>query len=360
MRDMRKLIPLLSVFILVILGGCGQDPSKSVYDTKTNPEGYPARACLMLEQIESGELATYDDITTNFGQLYTSFPELLDNLQWQQLIEKLGVKFRYRADQLVDSGVVWYREASKLYTLAAFARPLDERLQHRNSMFATYEKAVQDSVIPPNFDPVTVPIEVPDQLRILRYFMLDDSIHQQFAGEFLVPRILNRHAAEAAMKVVGPEQLPVIDKCFLTTLGFKYRGPGQPMASFAEPAIDLMSCQIARQPNGWYHAELYFVPRESLKVDYTIALRLAIPDSSAANPATTFRQLSFDFHPSRSTQTWKAGELAPAYRRFAHPGEISQVAIGIYEKSADSTHFVSLRDTGEPILVLPRSVIKSR
>lgn len=357
---MRKLISLCLTAIMLLALGCGQDPAKSVYDTKTNPEGYPGRACLMLEQIESGELASYDDITTNFGQLYSTFPELLDNQQWLQLIEKLGVKFRFRADQLVDSGVVWYREASKLYTLAAFARPMDERLQHRNAMFSTWEKGILDSVIPPNFDPAAFPLSVKEQLHILRYFMLDDSIHQQFATEFLIPRILNRHAAEAAMKVVGPEQLSVIDKCFLTTLGFKYRGPSQTIANFAEPAIDLIACQVLPQPNGWYHAEFYFTPRESLKTDYTVAMRVATPDTTAADPRTTFRQLSFDFHPTRPTQTWKAGELSPAYRRFAFPGEVSQVAIGIFEKVGDSTHFVSLRDTGEPILILPRTVIGSR
>ena len=77
----------------------------------------------MLESIESGDMPNYDDITNSFGELYTSFPELLDNLRWQQLIERLGVKFRFRADQLVDSGLVWYREASKLYTSGGFCPP---------------------------------------------------------------------------------------------------------------------------------------------------------------------------------------------------------------------------------------------
>ncbi len=358
MTEMRYTI-LLTFISLLLLSGCGQDPSKAVYDTKGNPENYPARACLMLEQIESGELAKYDDITNSFGELYTSFPELLDNLQWQQLIERLGVKFRFRADQLVDSGLVWYREASKLYTLAAFARPMDDRLQLRNAMFATWEKAISDSIIAPDFDPVKTPVSVPDQLRILRYFLLDDSIHQQFAVEFLVPRILNKHAAESAMKVVGPQQLSVIDKCFLSTLGFKYRGPGQPTASFAEPAIDLMASQISRQPNGWYHAEFYFVPRESLKADYMVALRVHVPDTISSDPQSTFKQLSFDFHPNKPATAWKAGELSPAYRRFALAGPISQVAIGIYEKSADSAHFVPLRDTGEPLVIVPSSSISS-
>ncbi|MBK7142780.1 MAG: hypothetical protein IPH75_11950 [bacterium] len=357
---MRMTKLLILIASLMLLAGCGQDPTKAVYNTKANPEGYPARACLMLDQLESGQLATYDEITTNFGELYTSFPELLDNPQWQQLIERLGVKFRYRADQLVDSGVVRYREAGKLYILAAFARPLDERLQYRNAMFSTWEKAITDSIVSPGFDPTAVPVSVTDQLRILRYFLLDDSIHQDFAQEFLVPRILDRRAAEAAMKVVGPQQLPLIDKCFLATLGFKFRGPGQPMASFAEPPIDLMASQLSRQPNGWYHAEFYFIPRENLTAEYTVALRIAVPDTTAPVSPGRFRQLSLDFRPTISSKNWKPGELAPAYRRFAFPESPSQVAIGIYEKSADSAHFVPMRDTGEPIYILPGSVISSR
>ena len=352
---MRNLFILLVILLLV--SGCGQDPTKAVYDTRSNPEGYPARACLMLDLMESGQLATYDSITAAFGELYTSFPELLDDQQWQQIIERLGVKFRYRADQLVDSGVSFYAEASKLLTLAAFARPLDDRLQHRYAMFATWDKAIADSIVSQKFDPGTNPLGVPEQLRILRYFLLDDSIHQQFAREFLVPRLLNKQAAEAALKATGPNQLPTIDKCFLTTLGFKYRGPGRPMASFAEPAIDLMATQISRQPNGWYHAEFYFIPRESLLTDYVVALRIATADSASATPQTTFRQLSFDFHPTRPTTSWKPGEIAPAYRRFALNGPISQIAVGIIDKSSDSAQFVPLRDTGEPMVILSPSVL---
>src|SRR5512145_3496448 len=128
MTAMRHFSTLI-LFVL-LLAGCGQDPTKAVYNTKSNPENYPARACLMLDLIESGQLATYDSIVVAFGELYTTYPDLLDDQQWQQLIERLGVKFRYRADQMIDSGLVHYTEASKLLTLAAFARPNDERLQH--------------------------------------------------------------------------------------------------------------------------------------------------------------------------------------------------------------------------------------
>ena len=144
---------------------------------------------------------------------------------------------------------------------------------------------------------------------------------------------------------------------FLSTLGFKYRGPGQPTASFAEPAIDLMASQISQQPNGWYHAEFYFVPRESLKADYMVALRVHVPDTTSSDPQSTFKQLSFDFHPNKPATAWKAGELSPAYRRFALAGPISQVSVGIYEKSADSAHFVPLRDTGEPMMAVPNTSI---
>ncbi len=351
-----RLFTTLILFML-LLAGCGQDPTKAVYDTKSNPENYPARACLMLDLIESGQLATYDSIVVAFGELYTTYPDLLDDQQWQQLIERLGVKFRYRADQMIDSGLVHYTEASKLLTLAAFARPNDDRLQHRFAMFATWNKAVADSIVSPSFDPANPPLEIPDQLRILRYFLLDDSVHQQFAREFLVPRLLNKQAVEAALKATGPKQLSTIDKCFLTTLGFRYKGPGKPMASFAEPAIDLMATQIVRQPNGWYHAEFYFIPRESLTTDYIVALRIHTPDSTAGSSAARIRQLSLDFHPSLPTTRWKPGELAPAYRRFALNGPVNQIALGIVERTADSIRFVPLRDTGEPMVLLSPSIL---
>jgi hypothetical protein len=352
---------ILSAVIVALLLGCGYDPEQPVYDTTKNPGEYPPQAVLLIDRIDKGTLLEHDSITYAFADLYTNHPEMLDNKDWLQIISRLGVKFRYHADNLVEQGIANYDQAASLYTLAAFARPSDERLQNRRLLFSAWERARYDSLIPAGFDPETTPIGLDDQLRILRYFMLADSTSRQFAEEFLVPRVLNAPAVESAFETVpGRRQLSTADKCFLTTLGFTYRGPGQPLASFAEPAIDLVASQITAQPGGWYHAELYFIPRESLQVDYTIAFRISNSPVIDSGMTETTRWVPFDFHPAKPATTWKAGEIAPAYRRFAFSGPIGDFAVGLFQTSPDSAHFIRLRDTGEPLLVLPASTVAGR
>lgn len=359
MTAMRQI--LLVVLSAAMLCGCGYDPEKPVYDTQANPEGYPALAVLLVQRVDNGTLMDNDSITNAFADLYTRHPELLDNQDWLEVISRIGVKFRYRADNLVEQGIPNYDKAAQLYMLAAFARPTDERLQQRRQLFTAWERARYDGVAPANFDPQTNPVALEDQLRILRYFMLSDTTSRQFADEFLVPRLLNTPAAESALETVpGKRQLSTADKCFLTTLGFQYRGPEQPIASFAEPAVDLVASQITPQPNGWYHAEFYFIPRESLRVDYTVAFRVNNPIVKDSIVTDSVHWVPFDFHPTIPTTAWKVGEIAPAYRRFALDGSIGDISVGLFQTSADSAHFIRLRDTGEPLLVLPSSPVAGR
>lgn len=356
---MRQII--LAVILASMLFGCGYDPEQPVYDTDRNPDGYPALAVLLVSRIDKGTLMDNDSITNSFADLYTVHPELLDNQDWLQVISRIGVKFRYRADKLVEQGIPQYDQAAQLYMLAAFARPGDERLQQRRLLFSAWERARYDGVIPAGFDPQVNPVELEDQLRILRYFMLSDSTSRQFAEEFLVPRVLNTPAAESALETAhGRHKLSTADKCFLTTIGFKYHGPEQPIASFAEPAVDLVASQVSAQPNGWYHAELYFIPRESLRVDYTIAFRVNNPVFQDSVVVDTNHWVPFDFHPAAPTTAWQVGEIAAASRRFALDGPIEDIAVGLFQTSADSAHFIRLRDTGEPLLVLPSPTVAGR
>ncbi len=343
--------------ILFVLTSCGYNPDKKAYDTTGNPEKFPPRALALIDGIESGKLGTFDTITASFADLYTEHPELLDNSPWRDVVGRLGAKFKSRAEQLASQGPSMFSTAARFFTLAAFARPQDERLQANTRLFGVWEKAVLDSVVPPDFDPDNKKLPLSEQLMVLKYFMLSDSLHQEFGKEYLVPHLLDVHTASSALKSDSPGGLSPDDRCFLLSLGYKGRLPSTTLASFGEPKIDLVSMRISRQAGSWYAAEFYFMPHEKLTSDYRVAFRLFSTDTTLSGPE---RQLAFDFHPEARSTDWKPGFIATAYRRFIYTGPPTQALVGLYERIADSTHFVPLRDSGTPLYTSPATVFAQR
>ena len=112
-----------ALVLALLVAGCGYNPEDPVYDTAGNPQGFPDLALRMVEDVEAGRLTTYEVITDRFADLYTQHSELLDNDAWKEVIDRLGLKFRYRADLAMQKGMVGYSEAAAGYMLASFALP---------------------------------------------------------------------------------------------------------------------------------------------------------------------------------------------------------------------------------------------
>jgi hypothetical protein len=333
----------LCLLIVALLVGCGYDPEKKVYDTAKNPDGFPSKALQLVDGVESEQLASFDTITTFFADLYTEHPQLLDNPDWRVVVGRLGAKFKFKAEQLSAQGPSMFDRAADFYTLATFARPDDQRLAARKSLFATWEKAQDDSLVSPALMSESHPATLAQKLPLLKYFMLSDSTHRQFGQEYLLPQLLDVRTVSTALKSDSESGLATPDRCFLLNLGFKGRVPATTLATFAEPKIDLVSVRISHQNGNWYAAEMYFMPRERISADFHVAFRLAVADSSKIN-FSTLRML--DFLPEDRSSSWKPGAMAAAYRRFTYDGPPMYVQVGLYEKSADSVHFVPLRDSG--------------
>ncbi|MFZ1684208.1 MAG: hypothetical protein WAU88_08785 [Candidatus Zixiibacteriota bacterium] len=352
---MRRILTILS--IAVLLAGCGFNPEKKAYDTAANPQGFPQKALHLVDGVESGELGTIDSITAVFSDLYTENPELLDNPDWRTVVTRLGAKFKFKAEQYSSQGPASFDQAADFYTLASFARPEDSRLAARKNLFETWGQAVDDSMVSPTILSDTHPASLSEKLTLLKYFMLSDSVHREFGQTYLLPQLIDVRMVSNALKSDSAGGISLSDRCFLLSLGFKGKLPSQSLATFSEPKMDLTSVRISKQAGSWYAAELYFIPREKIESDFHIAFRLAAPDSS--NHALSVTK-TLDFLPEDKTTKWHPGSVVAAYRRFTFDGSPSQVQVGLYEKSADSVHFVPLRDSGSPLYIGSPSLFDRR
>ncbi len=355
---MRVLVLLVAVLGCTLVG-CGYDPDSSVYDATGNPENFPDRAVKLVDDIQTGRLTDYDSVMAVFGGLYTSHAELLDDIRWTRVIERLGVKFRMIAERCADAGLQEYDRAAKFYKLASLARPRDDRLQYLSALYAVWEEALTDSMISPVFNPDSSQLELPRRISLLKYFLLGDTLHQRFAQDHLLPELLGSLSLEESMSASATHNFSAADKAFVVSQGITHEPIHEKLASFTEPAIDLVAAQIVPHPGGWYAAELYFMPIDSLTANYTVALRFASADTATA-PSVDNHLLTFDFHPPNPTSTWHVGRIAAVYRRLVYHGLPTEVSVGLYATRSDSVQFVRVRDSGEPLLTLPSSTFRVR
>lgn len=183
-----KLRPIV-LLLLVGLLGCGQDDDQTLYDTANNPNHFPAAAVGLLVGLENGQPASAEEITTNFGDLYTRHSELLDNADWKTVIDRLGRRFGQTADSLKALGIQSFSEAGRFYQLASFARPDEPTHRHQAALFATWLAGIQEN----QFDLTALCGEETPELTDLtdaaRYFFEAGPDHIEFYQTFLTDPI---------------------------------------------------------------------------------------------------------------------------------------------------------------------------
>jgi hypothetical protein len=356
---MAKFFICISIATALLAASCGYNPDSPSYDTKANPDKFPVRALKLIEGIESNQLTDYDSILAAFGDLYSNNTELLDDRRWLKVIERLGAKFRFRAEQYVGQGMHSYLNAARYFALASLARPQDDRLRGRHLLFATWARAVADSVVTADFDPQKSQLGLRGRLTLLKYFELGDSTHRQFASEYILPQIFGGRSLGKVLNSSTMHDLPATDKCFLETMNVGHEPIESVVGSFTEPRIDLVAAQVSRRYADWYAAELYFRPLDSIKTDYTVALKLPNPNSPSAGKSES-EMLALDFHPEIPTSAWHPGKVASAYRWFRYSGELRSVSVGLYERRGDSTAYVRVAESGQPLLSLPVAALVTK
>jgi len=126
------------------------------------------------------------------------------------------------------------------------------------------------------------------------------------------------------------------------------------LAEFQDPRIDLVLFEISRLDSLQWLAELYFLPRERVDADYTVALWVSSTDSVVAGGA---RRLPFDFEPTPSTSGWKVDKITAAYRYLDFADDISAVSVGLYRPGDEGVTYLPMSGSDGSMIEIPFSGI---
>ncbi|MFZ5979302.1 MAG: hypothetical protein ACOYVF_01600 [Candidatus Zixiibacteriota bacterium] len=354
----KYLITLVCLFFIV---ACSKyDPQTPVYDTAKNPENFPDMAIALIDGIESATLTSYDTILASFAELYTRHNELLDDKNWSKVVERMGAKFRFRAEVSAAEGITGYYRAAELYALAAFAQPHDSALKETDRLFNVWKKEVLNSPLAARCDSLGTGVEFEQQLRLLRTFLFDDSLHFLFGHEYLVPSLLGQYISGTPLADSVMERLNLPDKAFLAWLE-AYKEPiTDKIIYYTEPVIDLVTAQILPLGGDWFTAELYFIPRDTVPIDYTVALRanMARDVLPSGEKMPKMKVMPFDFYPEKPSSQWEIDKIAVAFHKFYCPGPKGLFSVGLYQKGTNPFKFNPVWLSGFNFYTLPDTVLK--
>jgi len=336
---------LLSIVFLIV-SGCGFNTDEPVYDTASNPDGFPPMALTMLEDIQSGQLRGFDAIAGAFGDLYTEHTDLLDSQPWRLVIDRLGSKFSYTADSLRELGIASYREAAEYYQLASFARPQDKQLYERALTFETWRNAFDNAAINlasivGDGDPQLV-----EYLAVARYFLFGGESHREFYEANL--RLPFRERLKATNQLTSDKlaDLDPADRCLVSYLNLTKEPVEFNLASYEDPSIDLAACRVTQIDSTSFIAEAYIRPREAVSGDFTVALRMSVPDSITTAENLSFNRSQLQLRPEEPTSEWKAGSILAAARQFDYPVVPCSLQVSMIDRSEGRAKYLELADGG--------------
>ncbi len=259
---MRRILFL--ILALTVAAGCGYNPDDPVYDTQANPHDFPSAALALIDSIEANPIYPADSISIDLADLYTYNPSLLDNERWHDVMSKLGIKFRHRADQLIDSGLAWFPEVTSLYALAAAARPDDEWAVTRSRRFFCFDSTALGFA-----DTSADSVGLSDRLGFLHSRLFTEPICHAFtrlhlAAPILDPFLSVRTTAGQIARSLSPRQVALIDY-----LGYAVGPPDTTLVSFENPDIRLVARnRRLDEHSGTMQVELYFVAGQSLDPEW--------------------------------------------------------------------------------------------
>ena len=331
------LLPLLAAFVFVFLG-CGYDPQDPAYDTASNPDSYPEAALELLNDIDSGLLFGADNIGGRFAELYTSHSNLLDNIAWKKVIERLGFKFSYIADTLAGSGPSAYSMAAGYYNLASFAIPDDGKAADNSDMFRCWTEVLAGSknLKWPEIDKTSIS----EQLAFVRQFWTLDDRRRRFARTYLLPHLLDGINESNSLSPDDLSALDPVEIAFASMLGLASIESITPLAKF-DAGIQLLAARVISNDSSNL-VECYFILSDEVTENYSISIRVGSIQSERERLIEDLAFIPYRFDPLSPSSEWKMGKVYAAYFRFDSNEKISKVAIGLFVTDSDPMRLASI------------------
>ena len=342
------------LIVITLLAGlitaCGSDSTEgTIYDTSKNPHSFPQLAVDLLDNIESGKLGDYDAIVGAFGQLYMDQSDLLDNSDWQSVVNQLGHRFRRYADSLADGGVEYYAQAAGMYTLASFARPKDEEIKHLARLFGVWQEGVGDTSLAVYRD-IKGRSNLSYQVDRARRYLFGNDLQREFAEKFLVEQSLRRLAMTDPSEA---QHLSTSQRAFLASLGLIDYPVDNPIVKFTKPDCGLIAYELlpivenSFRVEDSFRVEVYYIPTEPIARDYTIAFWLNMGEDESDG------YLPFDFAPQKPTSRWQTGEVSAAGYSFSFDGDFSSLSFGLYVKEGGQAVYLPIVGSDKTVARLP-------
>lgn len=335
---------------LMLLTGCGINPDEPVYDTVNNPDNFPDQAVSLVANIQSGQLGESDAIIDAFSDLYSENPGLLGHNEWKEVVLKLGIKLRHKADQLAKEGLVGYSKAAGLYQVAAFARPHDPRVLAMDKLFSRWQGEASDSLISLGRAERSSRTDlgiIVAEIEQLKRFQFADSLSTEFARLYLHNLLFEPFTSDRTRADAIFDNLSRPEKAFLHSIGVSDRPLETSIGRFDQPKIDLVAVDLIKLTGSEYRAEVYFLPRESISDDLTVAFWVDSHDTLPGGQAASANYFPYDINPVEASSKWPTDQVSVAYRKFSFDWPISAVSVGLYSQSEKEVRFLPIVSSAE-------------
>lgn len=359
----RALRLMLSAGLVVcaVIVGCSRtyDGREPAYDVSGNPQKFPSQAVQLIDGIESERLATFDQITEQFGELYMAYPELLGDASWTEVIGRVGARLRHRSDELLARGASAYARIAEYYAVAAQTCPTDSSLAERARLFQTWKFDLSDatSAATQMSSDAGDQRSVADRIDLLTRFALRDSLHFRFAKEYLTGGMFTDGEVDSIRSSGSSVLAAAADRALLAALGLQPVSFDSALVRFAQPSIEIPAVRLTPLAADSFRIEVYFLPNERVTSSLEISFWVETPDSML--PIDKQPRFPYHFRPVRPTSSWEPGKIAVGLYSFDFRYPISAVLLGLYSQHDGQVRNVPVTGTSVELARIPLSVDQS-